>query len=125
MASISMAPNQRMYNSYGDNSSSMSPSPINEDVVFSKATAPTVLIKQKNPSHVYINNTGSYYFTYESDLAVGASVTDNYEFAMHIKDKSQGIPVRLDIQPCAWSSSMGVTKAAANTGDVTFVYKGQ
>tara|TARA_Y100001970_G_scaffold283549_1_gene398952 strand:- start:1153 stop:1545 length:393 start_codon:yes stop_codon:yes gene_type:complete len=130
MGSISMAPNQRMYQtntSHKNNeSSSMIPQGINGNVVFSKASAPTILKKQKNPSHVFINNTGSYYFTYESDLALGSSITDNYEFAMHIKEKNQGIPVRLDIQPCAWSSSLAnETGNVGNVGDVTFVYKGQ
>ena len=128
MASISMAPNQRMYKKnsvQNDASSSMEPKALDGNVVFSKASTPAIITKQLNPSHVFINNTGSYYFKYESTAAIGASDTGDYQFAMHIKDKSQGIPVRLDIQPCAWSSSLGVTNSAGNTGDVTFVYRGQ
>ena len=126
MASISMAPNQRMYKEssvQNDASSSMEPQNLDGNVVFSKASTPAIITKQLNPSHVFINNTGSYYFKYESTAAIGASDTGDYQFAMHIKDKSQGIPVRLDIQPCAWSSSMGVTNSAGNKVDVKFVYR--
>ena len=124
MASISMAPNQRMYNNLGNDSSSMSPSGLDGNVVFSKATTLASQIKQENPSHIFINATGSYYFKYESSVAIGASDTGGYELGMRV-DNMQS-PVRMDIQPCAWSGSEqgGLTKRGVNQGAVTFVYRG-
>ena len=119
MASISMAPNQRMYNSLGDNSSSMSPSPINGDTVFSKADTPAKGVIQKNPSHIFINQTGSYSFQYECNGLPGAAAEGTYNLGMTVLTTG-GTPIRLDIQPCAWSGSAG-----GLVGDVTFVYKGQ
>ena len=131
MASISMAPNQRMYKEssvQNDASSSMEPKAIDGNVVFSKASTPAIITKQLNPSHVFINNSGSFYFKYESSAAIGASDTGNYQLAMVVKGGANNAvtPIRLDIQPCAWSgSSDGVTGGALQTGDVTFVYRGQ
>ena len=90
MASISMAPNQRMYNNIGNSdSSSMSPSNLDGNLVFSTADTP----------------------------AKGAEGT--YNLGMTVLTTG-GTPIRLDIQPCAWSGSAG-----GLVGDVTFVYKGQ
>ena len=131
MASISMAPSQRMYTNntvQNDASSSMMPQGLDGNVVFSKASTPAIVTKQLNPSHVFINNSGSFYFKYESTAAIGASDTGGYTLGMVVKGGANNAvtPIRLDIQPCAWSgSSDGVTGGALNTGDVTFIYRGQ
>ena len=128
--SISMAPNQRMYQTdikqKDVNSSSMMPHGL-DGTVFSKAIAPNILDKQKNPHHVFINNSGSFYFAYESSASYGTDVKGGYVLAMVIDSDQSGIPVRLDIQPCAWSASVetGEGKPVHQTGDVTFVYRGQ
>jgi hypothetical protein len=120
-----MAPNQRMYQTNTDQngaSSSMMPQGLGKGV-FSNAKTPAPLTKQLNPSHIFINATGSYYFKYDSTTAIGASETGGYELGMRI-DNMQS-PVRLDIQPCAWSGSGFATKQGVGTGAVTFVYRGQ
>ena len=124
-----MAPNQRMYKQnpeYESNqSASMIPNAIDGNVVFSKASTPAVLIKQKNPNHIFINNSGSYWFNYETSASIGDTVHNGWEFGMRV-NKDNGLPVRLDIQPCAWSGSAdSVTGGAQQTGDVTFIYRGQ
>ena len=131
--SISMAPNQRMYKQnsvQNDASSSMEPQAIDGNVVFSKASTPAIVTKQKNPHHVFINNSGSYYFKYESTADIGATDTGGYELAMVVKGGANNAvtPIRLDINPCAWSGSsdaVGGDNSVLNTGDVTFVYRGQ
>ena len=125
-ANIRMAPSQRMYTpdttNASSNSSSMMPQGIDGNVVFSKASTPAILIKQKNPSHIFINATGSYFFKYESTAAIGASDTGGFELGMRI-DNMQS-PVRVDIQPCAWSGSSGAANIfGVGTGAVTFVYR--
>jgi len=118
MASISMAPNQRMYQTSADHknneSSSMTPTGLDGNVVFSKATTPNMLNKQKNPNHIFINNSGSYHFAYESSASLGDAVHTGYTLGM-VVDKNNGLPIRLDIQPCAWSASYGVTDAAGGS----------
>ena len=120
MASISMAPNQRMYNNIGNSdSSSMSPSNLDGNLVFSTADTPAKGVIQKNPNHIFINQTGSYSFQYECDGLPGAAAEGTYNLGMTVLTTG-GTPVKLDIQPCAWSGSAG-----GLVGDVTFVYKGQ
>ena len=129
-ANIRMAPSQRMYTpdttNASSNSSSMMPQGIDGNVVFSKASTPAILIKQKNPSHIFINNSGSYYFNYQTSASMGDTVHNGWDFGMHLAPGAQGgVPVRLDIQPCAWSGSALNNESKCKTGDVTFIYRGQ
>ena len=102
---------QRMYSG-----SNFEPHPLRASV-FSKATMPAQRIKTKNPDHILINQSGSYSFNYSSTAVLGAAVTGTYISASVI-ESTTGLPVRLDISPCAWESKN------ATTGDVTFVYRG-
>ena len=87
---------------------------------FHRAMTPAATVIHKNASHVLVNNSGSYHFAYDCDSAV-----DHYELGIHIAPGAQaGVPVRLDISPCAWSGSALNNESACTTGDVTFVYKG-
>ena len=73
------------------------------------------------------NNSGSYHFRYECTGSAGDTPVGGYELGM-VVDKIHGLPIKLDINPCAWSASYGVTDAqggSQKTGDVTFVYRGQ
>tara|TARA_Y100000593_G_scaffold25578_1_gene51060 strand:+ start:1837 stop:2202 length:366 start_codon:yes stop_codon:yes gene_type:complete len=121
-----MAPNQRMYQTNTDQnetSSSMMPNALGKGV-FSNAITPAPEVKQKNPSHIFINATGSYFFKYDSNVAIGAADTGGYELGMRV-DNMQS-PVRVDIQPCAWSGSSNAANIfGVGTGAVTFVYRGQ
>jgi len=87
--------------------------------VYSNAVAPAIATVQKNPWYVLVNNPGTYYFLYNSTASItGETHGEDYVHGITIDDASQG-PVRLDINPMAWSGS-----AALSTGDVTFVYRG-
>jgi len=123
MASISMAPNQRMYQTNTDQknneSSSMIPQGINGDVVFSRAEAPNPNVRTKNPNHIFVNAVGTYSFLYESTASLGGTTEDEI-FTFGISAATLDSPIRLDIQPTAWSGSSGL-----GVGDVTFVYRGQ
>ncbi len=85
---------------------------------FGQATAPTELVVQKSPWYVLINNSGSYDFLYSATSSIGATATEGYIPGIKARGAS-GQPVRLDINPSAWSGSTGTS-----TGDVTFVYRG-
>ncbi len=87
---------------------------------FNHATAPATATVQKNPAHVLVNTSGSYYFLYESTSSIG-SITheENYILGLSTDNIRQG-PIRLDINPVAWSGS-----GHATTGNVTFVYQGR
>ena len=99
------------------------------NTVFQHATAPPIVTTVKNPDHVMINNSGSYYFKYDCT----GDDADSYQLAMVRSGRLLGAthppitPVRLDINPCAWSASieMGEGKPSHQAGDVTFVYKGK
>ena len=71
--------------------------------------APTAITDR--PNHILINKIGNYSFAYQSGslstYVSGSSVTN-----------AAGGPIRLDINPVAWTSVGGVT------GDITFVYTG-
>jgi hypothetical protein len=92
-----------------------------------RAITPTMLEQYANPSHVFINNSGSYHFRYDCTGSAGDTPVGGYELGM-VVDKIHGLPIKLDINPCSWSGSYGVTDAqggSQKTGDVTFVYRGQ
>ena len=101
------------------------------NTVFQHATAPPIVTTVKNPDHVMINNSGSYYFKYDTTGAIGDSDAGGdspYEFGININKGATGLPIRLDISPCAWSGSIGsIDDAGGNhqAGDVTFVYRGK
>ena len=65
------------------------------------------------PETVYINKVGTYSFLYESTASLGGTTSgETYVEAMAAATLDS--PVRLDIQPVAWSGSAGLAK-----GDVT------
>ena len=114
-----------MYKQDPDDSRKQIPQPLIKTSM-GRAITPTILEQYANPSHVFINNSGSYYFRYDCTGSAGDTPDGGYELGMHIAPGSQGgAPVKLDINPCAWSGSALNTKAALGTGDVTFVYRGQ
>jgi len=85
---------------------------------FSYAIAPAKEVMQKRPTYVMLNNAGNYLFAYDSASAATACTTTNYITAS-VLDADAG-PVKLDIQPLAWTSL--ATSGGEKTGDVTFVY---
>ena len=78
---------------------------------YGKAANPAPAIITDRPNYILINTIGSYSFAYAS----GSLST--YVSGSKIEDAAGG-PVRLDINPVAWTSIDGVA------GDVTFVYTG-
>ena len=86
---------------------------------FSNASTPPALTVQKNPSYIIINRTGTYGFLYNPTGSMGQTVLDTGHYITGSFLTADG-PVRLDIQPRAWSKQGGGT-----VGDVTFVYRGQ
>ena len=92
------------------------PAPLVQ-TAFSNATMPAQKIKTKNPDHIIINQSGSYSFLYQHTGSLGSSLTGmTYVSGSNVDNLSS--PMRVDISPCAWQSNNG------NTGDVTFVYRG-
>ena len=93
----------------------------------SYADTPRIVTVAKNPQYVLVNQTGSYYFNYDcGTTAVGATAPSSFNLGVKIHDAGAGIPVKLDISPCAWSASREEANATPVnlTGDVTFIYKG-
>jgi hypothetical protein len=86
---------------------------------FGQAMTPAEQVVQKTPWYVMINNSGSYHFLYSPASTLGATVTSGYTLGIQTKG-ALGQPVKLDINPSAWSGSDGTYAA----GDVTFVYRG-
>tara|TARA_Y100000593_G_C4161354_1_gene262186 strand:+ start:218 stop:592 length:375 start_codon:yes stop_codon:yes gene_type:complete len=86
---------------------------------FSHATAPAAEAITKRPSHVIINNPGTYAFAYESgsNIAGGVYITSSFLSASAGTGTSQG-SIKLEINPVAWRK----TDVAGTTGDITFVY---
>ena len=110
---------QRMYKSQSG-SPGLTPPGLTSNV-FSKAVTPPEVTLQPNAHHVLINNSGSYHFIYTGG-ASSMAIAANYTLGIKVggdPDGSVSTPVRLDINPCAWSGS-----GDHYTGDVTFVYRG-
>ena len=112
---------------------------VNNRILVKKARTPDKEIIQKRPDSVIINNTGSYAFLYATTGSIGDNAPNLIApYAAAGKHPSEGYvtgsvinaaityqgnitPVKLDINPVAWSR----TDASGGTGDVTFVYKGK
>ena len=78
---------------------------------YGKAVNPPPTIITNRPNYILVNTIGNYSFAYAS----GSLST--YVSGSNIQSANAG-PVRLDINPIAWTSSGG------EAGDVTFVYLG-
>ena len=79
---------------------------------YGKVTTPGPYpLRHNRPNYILVNTIGDYSFAYES------SSLANYVSGSKIEDAAGG-PVRLDINPIAWTSVGG------KAGDVTFVYTG-
>ena len=86
---------------------------------FSHATCPAQSTVTKRPSYVVINEPGIYKFLYETTSSFGGDVSAEVSsFITGSKVDDAAGPIRLDINPQAWST----TGAAGSVGDVTFVY---
>ena len=99
------------------------------NTIFPRATTPLPNVLQKNPDHVIINSTGSFYFQYDTTGSVGTTlgVSEQTQWELGVMCNTHpAAPIRLDISPCAWSGSEqgGLTKRGVNQGAVTFVYRG-
>ena len=89
------------------------------DKSFSNATTPPALTVQKNPSYIIINNSGTYGFLYQATGSMGGTIADTGKYVTG-SVKTDDIPIRLDINPRAWTKQGG-----GSVGDVTFIYRGQ
>jgi hypothetical protein len=78
---------------------------------YGKAVNPPPTIITNRPNYILVNTIGNYSFAYVS----GSLST--YVSGSKIENAAGG-PVRLDINPVAWTSNGGVA------GDITFVYLG-
>ena len=76
---------------------------------YGQVTTPSPNIFTKRPNYVLVNMNGTYKFSYDGSTFSSGSVVDD----------AAG-PVRLDINPVAWTQ----TDAVGTVGDVTFVYTG-
>ena len=85
------------------------------NTVFSRATCPAILTIQKHPDHILINNSGSYFFKYDTTGSHGDV------------DAGGDSPYELGIKIGGSNVSTGVNESGQrmNTGDVTFVYRGK
>ena len=87
---------------------------------YGKATTPAANTHVERPNYVLVNMNGTYSFAYETTASIGATSTAVSEYATgSVVDDAAG-PVRLDINPVAWTQ----TDAVGAVGDVTFVYTG-
>ena len=100
-----------MYKADPNNSKKQIPKARSTDA-YGKATTPGPYpLRHNRPNYILVNTIGDYSFAYTS----GSLAT--YVSGSKIENAAGG-PVRLDINPVAWTSTGGVA------GDVTFVYLG-
>ena len=100
-----------MYKADPNNTAKQVPKARSSDA-YGKAIQPGPYpLRHARPNYVLINTAGNYSFAYKS----GSLAT--YVSASLIQSANAG-PVRLDINPIAWTSLGGAA------GDVTFVYTG-
>ncbi len=91
---------------------------------FGRVTTPAPATIQPNPWHILVNNTGSYFFLYDTTASEhGVSEGETYTQGIVVRSQGQG-PIKLEISPLAWSGSAEQIPGTLNTGDVTFVYRG-
>ena len=117
-----------MYKQDPDNSKKQIPKPLLK-TSRNRAITPNIVEQYANANHIYINQSGSYFFRYDCTGSAGDTITDGYELGLAVSRFTvTGLPIKLDINPCAWSgsSALGANgKPVSKTGDVTFVYRGQ
>ena len=93
---------------------------------FGKALTPEKLTITERPSYVFLNTTGSFYFITNTTSSIGhtgAGIDGVRNLGITLNSVSQG-PVRLDINPVAWSGSAEKGGQTFPQGSVTFVYQG-
>tara|TARA_B100000287_G_scaffold10350_1_gene10495 strand:+ start:565 stop:924 length:360 start_codon:yes stop_codon:yes gene_type:complete len=103
-------------NAFGGTSIGQQPIERDGKAFFSYASCPPEQTIVKRPSHIIINQPGTYAFAYQSSSVVA------YETgSLIVGDADRGNPaVKLDINPVAWAQVDGT---AGTVGDITFVYK--
>jgi len=77
---------------------------------YGRSINPAATVITDRPNYIMVNRAGSYSFAYQS-----GSLATYVSGSTVVADAG---PVRLDINPVAWTS------ATAATGDITFVYTG-
>ena len=92
---------------------------------FGKTSAPTSEVIQERPNYIFVNNTGSYAFSFNPSASVGGTHTDKSSYStgsvrFQRSDIGQVTPIELHVNPKAWRR----TDASSTVGDITFVYKG-
>ena len=87
---------------------------------FGQAITPAEQVVHETPWYVLVNNSGSYNFLYSTTGSIGSTYggASNYSLGINIPG-ALGQPIKLDINPSAWSGS-----DSATTGDITFIYRG-
>ena len=84
-----------------------------------QVTTPSPNIFTKRPNYVLVNMNGTYAFSYATGTgSFGGGHAEGF-ITGSVVDDAAG-PVRLDINPVAWTQ----TDAVGAVGDVTFVYTG-
>jgi len=91
---------------------------------FGSATVPTELTVYERPSYIFVNTTGSFHFMNSTSSSIGKlDANGTYDFGIRVNTVSQG-PIRLDINPYAWSGSAEIGGKSFPVGSVTFIYQG-
>ena len=106
--------NKIINNAFGGSSNAQKPILRDDTAFFSHATCPNKETHNKRPSYVLVNTDGVYGFCYDSG---SESTAASYITGSVVQSANAG-PIRLDIQPTAWTQIGG----AGAIGDVTFVY---
>ena len=120
--------------SSGNAADKQGPKPLDKSVsAFSHARVHAQEVIVERPSYVTINQSGSFYFLYTTTSSIngtapgsGGGLAQVYTKGAVVQQET-ATPVRLDINPVAWSGSAqddSIGGAASKTGDVTFVYQG-
>ena len=103
-----------MYEADPNNSKKMIPKSLPVSA-HGRSVNPSAEVITERPNYILVNVNGTYAFAYESG-------SDSTYTTGSIVNNAAGGPIRVDINPIAWTDH-GATPVGA-AGDVTFIYTG-